>query len=104
MNSLYMHLLRHNQHGGNTMNNSSVNVINIPCKVSRPKVISHFEDEESYPDVDEGFFLYEVFGKAMFRPRNWDSQPRDGLLQYDTVKHQKVLDTLSVDSKVNISI
>ena len=42
-------------HGGNTVH-TSVNVIHLPRKVNRPKITSVFKEEESYPDVDEGFF------------------------------------------------
>ena len=77
-----------------------MHVIHIPKKVTRPKVNSEFEDEPSYPDVDEGFFLHESFGKTMFRPRNWDNSLCNDIIPYSAVNHKGVLDTLTIGTDV----
>ena len=48
----------------------------------RPKVVSQFESIPSYPDVDEGYFLHESFGKAVFRPKNWDVYAPEGIKRH----------------------
>ena len=57
--------------GGNT-DTCGMYFIRIPKKVHRPKIVSQFESIPSYSDVDEGYFLHELFGKVVFRPNNWD--------------------------------
>ena len=81
---------------GNNTDKCGIHVISIPKKVHRPKVVSQFESIPSYPDVDEGYFLHESFGKAVFRPKNWDVSARDDIITYDQLKHKKALDSLII--------
>ena len=90
-------------HGGNT-SKCGIYIINIPKNIHRPKVVSQFEKEPTYPDVDEGYFLHESFGKAIFRPKNWDVSPRDDLIAYDPVKHKKALNALKIRSAITSCI
>ena len=83
-------------HGGNT-DKYGIHVISISKKVHRPKVVSQFESIPSYPDIDEGYFFHESFGKAFFRPNNWDASARVNIITYDQVKHKKALDSLIID-------
>lgn len=46
---------------------TQVNVIDIPRKVWLPKVKSQYKPEAQYSDVDEGHFIFECYGKAVFR-------------------------------------
>ena len=62
----------------------------------RPKVSSVFQEEESYPDIDEGFFLHEQFGRAMFRPKSWDSGLRADLISYHKPTHEKALNSIKI--------
>ena len=57
---------------GFNSHSTASHVIEVPKKVHRPKVTNIYKGEPTYPDVDEGHFLSEAFGKAMFRPKNWD--------------------------------
>ena len=91
------------QHGGNS-DIITVNIIVIPKKVHRPKVLSQFKSEESYPDVDEGFFLHESFSKAIFRYKNWDASTRKDYIPYDKENHKTALDKLSISSTATRSI
>ena len=52
-------------HCGGSSNANTVNVIEIPKKVHRPKVLSQFQSKEPCPDIDDGFFLHKLFGKAI---------------------------------------
>ena len=92
---MLLHRLQVEHRGGNS-SASTINAITIPKKVHRPKVISQFKSEESYPDVDKGFFLHESFGKAIFQPKNWDASAREDYILYDKEKHKKALDKLSI--------
>ena len=80
---------------GNT-DKCGIHVISIPKKVHRPKVVSQFESIPSYSDVDEGYFLHELFGKEVFRPDNRDTSVRNDIIVYDQVKHKKALDSLII--------
>ena len=66
----------------------------------RPKVSSVFQEEESYPDIDEGFFLHEQFGRAMFRPKSWDSGLRTDLISYHKPTHEKALNSIKIGPTV----
>ena len=82
-------------HEGNT-DMCGIHVISIPKKVHILKVVSQFKSIPSYPGVDEGYFLHESFGKAVFRPTNWDASARDDIITYDQLKHKKTLDSLII--------
>ena len=60
------------------------------------KVVSQFDNEPSYPDVDDECFLDVSFGKTVCRSKNWDASARDDLIAYDQVKSKKALDSLSI--------
>ena len=81
--------------GGNT-DKCGIHVIRILKKVHRPKFVSQFESIPSYPDVDEGYFLHESFGKTVFSPKNWGASARDDIITYDQFKHKKALDSLII--------
>ena len=82
-------------HGGNTTKRSS-NIISVPRKVHRPKVVSTYEAEPQYPDVDEGYFMHESFGKTVFRPRNWDNTARSDVILFDDSLHGDIFKTLAI--------
>ena len=69
--------------GGNT-DTYGMHIIRIPKKVHRPKIVSQFESIPSYSDVDEGYFLHELFGKVVFRPNNWDIPQLGTILSHMT--------------------
>ena len=62
----------------------------------RPKIVSQFESIPSYPDVDEEYFLHELFCKAVFKPKNWDAPARNNIITYDQLKHKKALGSLII--------
>ena len=86
---------RHHMHGGNTSKFSS-NIISVPRKVHRPKIVSTYEAEPKYSDVDEGYFMHESFGKTVFRPRNWDSAARSDVILIDDSLHGNIFKTLAI--------
>ena len=58
--------------------------------------MSQFESISFYSDVDKGYLLHESFGKAVFRPKNWDALSRDDIIAYDQVKYKKALYSLII--------
>ena len=84
-------------HGGNGINLFS-HVITMPRKVHRPKVVSTYEAEPSYPDIDEGYFMHESYGKSMFRPRNWDSASRTDIILFRDSIHIDCFNSLDIGS------
>ena len=90
-------------HGGNNSRVSS-HSISVPRKVHRPKVVSTYEAESSYPDVDEGYFLHESFGKTVFRPRNWDSSARADIILFNASIHKPIFNTLAIGTTASSTI
>ena len=84
-------------HGGDTIK-PSVNTISVPRKVHRPKVVSSYKSEPKYPDVDEGHFLHESYGKTVFRPRHWDSGKRSDIIEFDNTLHEDDFKDLDIGS------
>ena len=80
-------------HEGTSLKRKS-HVIELPKKVHRPKVTKAHSAEPVYPNVDEGYFLSEEFGKAVFRPRNWDMKPRDDIIMYNARVYHSALNEL----------
>lgn len=60
-----------------------VNVIDIPRKVWLPKVKNEFKPEKQYSDVDEGYFIFERYGRAVFRAKPWQPGVRNDVIKFD---------------------
>lgn len=79
------------KHSDNDMtlvsNTISIHVIDIPKKVWSPKIKS----------VDEGYFLFERFGKAVFRATKWEPGLRNDVIKFDPIKHNKDFESLNID-------
>ena len=88
---------RHNMHGGNT-SKFSINIISVPRKVYLPKVVSTYDAEPKYPNVDESYVMHESFGKTVFQPRNWDSAARSDsdVILFDYSLHGDIFKTLAI--------
>ena len=67
-------------------------------------MVSEYQSTPSYPDVDEGFFLHESYGKAMFRPTNWKPSLRQDLISYNSVNHEKILDSLHIGPTITANL
>ena len=70
--------------------------IDIPRKVSRPKVKNAFLPPLSYTDVSEGHFLFETLGKAVFRSSAWEPGIRTDVIEFDEVKYGKYFEKLKI--------
>ena len=78
-------------------NTLGVNVIDIPRKVWLPKVKNEFKPEAQYSDVDEGYFIFERYGKAVFRAKPWKPGIRDDIIEFDESKHIKDFTALKMN-------
>ena len=89
---------------GGSIRGLVTHAISIPKKIHRPKMVSEYQSTPSYPDVDEGFFLHESYGKAMFRPTNWKPSLRQDLISYNSVNHKKILDSLHIGPTITANL
>ena len=59
-----------------TQNISNVCAIEVPRKVSQPKIKTIFQPEPSYSDIDEGHFICPDIGKTVLRSATWSPGER----------------------------
>ena len=83
---------------------AQLNAISVPKKVHRPEIINDHKSKSFYPDVNACHFLHKLFGKTLFRPKNWDATQRDNFISFDTYKHKNALDSLNAGIYVTSSI
>ena len=58
----------------------------------RPKVINRYIPINNLSDIDEGFFYYKCYGKAVFRPTfQWKDTDRQDLIFYQEDKDSEEL-------------
>ena len=81
-----------------------VNVIEIPRKVWLPKVKNEFRPESQYSDVDEGYFIFEKYGKAIFRSKQWKPGNRDDMIEFDEKLHIKDFQSLKVNENIPVEV
>ena len=63
----------------------------------RHRVASTYSPSLFSNDVEEGTFLFEVLGKAVFCPKPWKPGVRDDVIVFDAVKHNDEFSTLKID-------
>ena len=81
-----------------------VNVIEILRKVWLPKVKNEFRPEPKYSDVEEGHFIFEKYGKAMFRSRPWKPGHRDDVITFDEKLHSKDFHSLKIIENIPVEV
>lgn len=68
-------------------------VINIPPKIWRPKAKNKYTPPMQIDDIDEGLFLFEKFGKCIFKPSTkWQDNLRTDLIEFNPETHKKELE------------
>ena len=70
-------------------------VIDIPRKKHLKRIVSEFEPEV-YDDVDEGGFMFENYGKSVFRSKAWEPGHRTDIIHFDPVTDSKLLDSMKI--------
>ena len=83
---------------------AKLNVIDIPRKVHLPKVASVYTPTEPYDDVNEGNFIFEQYGKAVFRNASWNPGARDDIISFDASKDSETFSKLQICDKVPSSV
>ena len=83
-----------------TKRKASAFAIEVPMKVSRPRVKSTYNPEPVYDDADEGHFVLESMSNTVFRTRDWIPGHRDDIIRFDPEKHGKDLKQLKIGSQV----
>ena len=90
-----------------TCNNNKllgINVIEVPRKVWLPKVKSEFRQEKTYTDVDEGYFIFERYGRVVFRAKPWIPGHRNDVIMFDAKLHEKDFKALKVNKTISKEI
>ena len=64
-------------------------VIDVPRKIWRPKVKCRYKLPLYNKDMDEGIFLFESLGAAVFRPEPWEPGLCTNFLLFDENLHSK---------------
>ena len=81
-----------------------VNVIEIPRKVWLPKVKNEFRPEPQYSDVDEGYFIFQEYGKAVFRSKPWRPGHRDDVITFDKELHNEDFQSLKINDNIPVEV
>ena len=71
-------------------------VIDVPRKKNLKKIISQFEPETAYDDVDEGFFIFRQYGRAIFRSKPWEPGVRTDIIHFNKEHDLPLLDNLKI--------
>ena len=84
----------------NTNKKFGVNVIDIPRKVWLPKVKNEIRPETMYSDVDEGYFIFKRYGRAVFRAKPWTPGHRSDVIMFYAKIHEKDFQALKVNKSI----
>ena len=83
---------------------SNVFAIDIPRKVSRPKIKTAFQPDDAYTDVDEGHFLCPDLGKTVLQPASWAPGERSEKIAFSADTDEVVLNSVKVGDDVSPSV
>ena len=73
-------------------------VIDVPRKICRPKVASIYHPPLFSNDVDEGIFLFEELGRAVFQPTPWKPGHRSDIIIFDKKNHDDEFSMFKINS------
>ena len=79
----------------------NVCVIDVPRKVSRPKVKTAYKPEPVYTDVDEGHFMYPEFDNTVLRLSSWILGKWDEVIEFSKDKDSALFDTIKLDNDIS---
>ena len=71
-------------------------VIDVPRNIWRPKVKSKYKPPLYSKDVDEGVFIFESLGAAVFRPEPWEAGMRTDFILFDESLHATEFNTFKI--------
>ena len=79
-------------------------VIDIPRKVSRPKIRTKFQPEPVYTNVDEGHFVWPDLGHAVLREASWEPGLRKNKISFCERSDSVLLDKVQFGDEVSVSV
>ena len=65
-------------------------------KKNLKKIMSQFEPEAAYDDVNEGVFIFKQYGKAIFRSKPWEPGVRTDIIQFNRERDSALLGNLKI--------
>jgi len=68
--------------------------------VSRPRIQSEYKPDPTYPDVDEGHFIFEKLGKTVFRTASWKPGERTDIIYFNEATYGKEFSKLKIQDSV----
>ena len=71
-------------------------VIDVPRKKNLKRIISQFEPETVYDDVDEGVFIFKQYGRAIFRSKPWEPGVRTDVIHFNKKQDIRLLNNLKI--------
>ena len=61
---------------------------------------NEFRPETTYSDVDEGYFIFERYGRAVFRAKPWIPGHRSDVIMFDAKIHEKDFQALKISKSI----
>ena len=71
-------------------------VIDVPRKKTLKRIISQFEPETVYDDVDEGVFIFKQYGRAIFCSKPWEPGVRTDIIHFNREQDMPLLNNLKI--------
>ena len=78
------------------MNVAKSHVIDILQKKTLEKIISQFELEVTYENVDEGFFIFKLYGNAIFMNKPWEPGVRTDIIHFNKKQDSTLRHSLKI--------
>jgi hypothetical protein len=82
-----------------TQHISIVCAIEVPRKISRPKIKTIFQPEPSYSDIDEGHFICPDIGKTVLKLAKWSPGERKEKISFIENKDTDLFNKIQFDKK-----
>ena len=77
--------------------------IEVPRKVSRPKIKIIFQPEPSYSDIDEGHFICPDIGKTVLRSATWSPGERKEKISFNEESDSELFKKIAFDKNMDSS-
>ena len=76
-------------------------MIELPPKICRPKPPNKYVPEDSYTDIDEDYFIFPQFGRALGKPKFFSPTTRTDIILFDPLLHQAEFDkTITISASL----
>ena len=78
--------------------------IDVPRKIWRPKVKSKYKPPLFNKDVDEGVFIFESLGAAVFRPKPWKPGVRNDFILFNEALQAKEFSAFKINKNSAVAL